>query len=136
MRGTTALTVPTFKLFYGLVKKKWFSKMQSKALFIPDGLFEQYYEDSLKISKQSLINITISNGNYNIRENITNTRAKVMIIVGDKELKIMKKSAKRLHQMIKSSQLCIMKGMGHGEISLVYQKEYLQLVKSLFITNM
>lgn len=135
IRGTTALTVPTFKLFYGLVKKKWFSKMQAKALFVPNRLFEQYYQDSLKISKESLINIAICNGNYNIREEIKNTRAKVIIIVGGKELGIMKKSAKTLHQMIKNSKLCIMKGMGHGEISLVHSKEYLQLIKSLFITS-
>jgi pimeloyl-ACP methyl ester carboxylesterase len=132
IRGTTALTVPTFKLFYGLVKTKWFSKVQAKALFVPARLFEQYYQDSLKISKQSLINITICNGNYKIREEIKNSNAKVMIIVGGKELGIMKKSAKTIHEMIENSQLYFIKEMGHGEISLVHQKEYLELIKSLF----
>jgi len=134
--GTTSLTVPTFKLFYGLVKKKWFSKLQAKTLFVPVKLFEQYYQDSLKISKQSLINITMSNGNYKIREEIKNTSAKVIILVGGKELGIMKKSAKTLHEMIENSQLYIMKKMGHGEISLVHHEEYLKLIKSLFNQTM
>lgn len=134
--GTKSLTVPMFKLFYGLVRKKWFSKIQAKTLFVPDKLFEQYYQDSLKISKQSLINITISNGNYKIRQEIKNTRAKVIILVGGKELGIMKKSAKTLHEMIENSQLYTMKEMGHGEISLVHHEEYLKLIKSLFDQNM
>lgn len=130
IKGTTALTVPTFKLFYGLVKKRWFSKIQSKALFVPENLFEQYYQDSLKISKQSLINITLSNGNYKVREEIRETKSKVMIIVGGKEIGIMKKSAKTLHEMISGSQLVTMKDMGHGEISLVHKNEYLKLILS------
>ena len=135
MRGITALTVPMVNLTYGLVKKRWFAKIQAETLFVPDGLFEQYYQDSFKISKQSLINITLSNGNYSVREEISATKAKVMVIVGGKELGVMKRSARKLHEMIKGSQLCVMSGMKHGEVSLVHQKEYIQLMKTLFSTG-
>jgi pimeloyl-ACP methyl ester carboxylesterase len=130
IKGITALTVPTYKLFYGLIKKKWFSKMQAKTLFVSAMMFEQYYKDSLNISKQSLINIALSNGNYKLKTSIINTEAKVLIIVGEKELSMMKKSANTLHKMIPNSQLYIGKKMGHGEISLVYTKKYLELIKS------
>ena len=80
------MTVPTYKLFYGLVKRRWFSKLQAKTLCVPTDMFEQYYQDSLKISKQSLINITLSNGSYNLKNSIVNTKSKVLIIVGENEI--------------------------------------------------
>jgi len=133
IKGTTALTVPTFKLFYGLLRKKWFSKVQAKTLFVPNNMFEQYFKDSLNISKQSLINITLSNGNYSLKNSISDFNGKVLIIVGEKEIGIMQKSAKTLHNVLSDSQLYIAKKMRHGEISLVNSNEYLTLIKSFFV---
>ena len=132
IKGTTAMTVPTYKLFYGLVKKRWFSKLQAKTLCVPADMFEQYYQDSLKISKQSLINITLSNGNYNLSNSIVNTKAKVLIIVGEKEIGIMRKSARRLNEVIKGSELYIAPAKKHGELSLLNPKKYVEIVKSFF----
>lgn len=132
--GTTALTAPSYGLFYGLITKRWFSKMQAKTLCVPDDLFETYYRDSLRISKQSLINITLSNGTYALKNTISHTTAKVLLIVGSKELGIMKKSAQRLHDCIKNSELYIAKGMKHGEMSLVHTADYARLLKAFFKT--
>lgn len=132
IKGTTFMTVPTYKLFYGLVKRRWFSKLQAKSLCVPADMFEQYYEDSLKISKQSLINITLSNGNYNLKSSITKTKSKVLIIVGENEIKMMRKSAQRLHQAIKGSELYLASAMKHGEMSLVYPEKYVELIKLFF----
>jgi pimeloyl-ACP methyl ester carboxylesterase len=131
MRGITALTVPTYYLFYGLVKKRWFARMQAKYFFIPESMFEQYYQDSLKISRQSLINITISNGNYTLKKDIWDGQATTLIIVGSKELGIMKKSAETLYRVVPNSTLHIAKNMGHGEISLNYPLHYLKLIETL-----
>jgi pimeloyl-ACP methyl ester carboxylesterase len=132
IKGTAAMTVPTYKLFYGLVKRRWFSKLQAKSLCVPAVMFEQYYQDSLKMSKQSLINITLSNGNYTLKSSIANTKSNVLIIVGEKEIGIMKKSAKRLHEAIKDNELYISTAMKHGELSLVYPEKYIELVKLHF----
>lgn len=66
IKGTALLTVPAFKLFFGLIKMKWFTKLQAKSLFVQEKMFDQYYNDSLKMSRQSLINIALSNGTYDI----------------------------------------------------------------------
>lgn len=132
IKGTTAITAPSYQLFYGLINKRWFSKMQAKTLCVPPDMFETYYQDSLQISKQSLINITISNGNYSLKDSISKTNAKVLIIVGSKEIGIMKKSAYLLHESIKDSDLYIAEGMKHGEISLVHTQKYVKLIKSFF----
>lgn len=132
IRGTTVLTLPLYKLFYGLIKKRWFAVMQAKTLCVPPDMFEQYYQDSLKISRQSLINITLSNGNYKLNECIADTKAKVLIIAGEYEVGIIKKSAHLLHDTIHGSDLYIAPGMKHGEMSLLYPSKYVALLKSFF----
>ena len=135
IKGIAAITVPTYKLFYGLIRQRWFARMQAKTLSVPTAMFEQYYQDSLNISKQTLINITLSNGNYDLKNSISQTKAKVLIIVGGKEIGIMKKSARRLHDTISESKLYVVPTMGHGEISLVHPEKYVKLIKYFFSAN-
>lgn len=131
----TAVIAPAYKLFYGLIRRRWFSKLQAKALCVPADLFEAYYRDSMKISKQSLINITLSNGSYSLNPGIANTKSKVLILVGEKELGIMKRSSRRLNKTIKDSVLYTAPKMKHGELSLKYPEQYAALIKSFFTKN-
>lgn len=132
IKGIVAMTLPIYNICYGLIRKRWFSKLQSKTLNVPQNMFETYYQDSLRISKESLINITLSNGNYSLKDSIAKTEAQVLIIVGSKELGIMKKSANLLHQTIDNSELYVAHGMKHGEISLVQTSKYIALLKLFF----
>ncbi len=129
---TAALTASVNKVFYGLIKKKWFSRMQAKALSLPDDMFENYYNDSIKMTKQSLINIALSNGNYNLKDSIYETQAKVLIIAGGKEISIMKKSAEKLSNVIPGSELNIAENLKHGELSLAHPKEYVEIIENFF----
>ncbi len=129
IKGIAALTAPIYRLLYGLVKSRWFAKLQAKTLCVPADMFEQYYQDSLRISKQSLINITLSNGNYNLKSSIANTKSKVLIIVGENEIGLMRKSAQRLKEAIQDSEIHIAPAMKHGEMSLVYPEKYVELVR-------
>ncbi len=132
MKAAAMFTVPVSKISYGLISKKWFSSMQAKALFVPDGMTEQYYADSLKISKQSLVNLTLSNSGYTIKETLRDINTKTMIVAGGKELGIMRKSARALHNTIPGSRLYIMEKLRHGELSQRYPQRYLSMMKSLF----
>ena len=134
IKGTKLLTVPSYRVFYGLIRREWFSKLQAKTLSVPENMFLIYYNDSLKITKESLINIALSNGNYYIKDSIKETTANILIISGEKELKIMKKSAEYLHKLIPNSELYLAKGCSHGELSLKYYEQYLKLIKD-FIEN-
>lgn len=130
-----ALTLPMYNMCYGLIKKRWYAKLQAKTLNVPDELFEKYYEDSSRMTKESLINITKSNGNYSMPSTLCNTNAKTLILVGGKELSVMKKSALLLHKTIDGSFLKVIEKSGHGEISLIYPNKYLNLLKQLFAHN-
>jgi pimeloyl-ACP methyl ester carboxylesterase len=131
----TKLTIPMYNLSYGLIKKRWYAKLQAKTLNVPEELFESYYEDSSRMTKESLINITQSNGNYSMSSTIYNTKAKVLILVGLKELSIMKKSATLLNNAIKSSSLIVLEKNGHGEISLIQKSKYLDLLQQFFLNH-
>ena len=132
IKGTKALTVPAFRMSYGLIKFKWFAKLQARTLFVPEDKFEQYYSDSMRISRQSLINTTLSNGTYMLRDGISKTKVKVLLIVGEKEINLMIKSAKLLNANIPNSELRVMHNMGHGELSMAHPAEYVRILKGFF----
>lgn len=113
---------------YWLIRKKWFSKLQAKSLLLPKEMLPRYYEDSIKISKQTLVNISLSNGNYSLKKSIEDTASKTLIIVGSKELKIMIKSAEELHKIISNSNLFVAKNMKHGELSLQHPDLYVKII--------
>lgn len=129
IKGTKRIMVPAIKLSYGLVKKKWFSKLQMRALLLPDNMFDTYYNDSIKMTKESLCNITLSNGKYRLKPSISKTTAKVLIFVGGKEISVMKKSAKLLNDTIATSKLVVLKGKKHGELSLQNVESYVEYIE-------
>lgn len=131
MKLTAKLVVPLVNLTYGLIKKQWYSKLQAKTLNISEELFEKYFEDSSKMTKISLINITKSNANYPMPETLADTEAKALILVGQKEIGIMKKSAVLLKKTIKNSSLNMLDEFGHGEISLRHPRKYVDFLKQL-----
>lgn len=132
MKMVNKLTVPMYNLCYGLIKKRWYARVQAKTLNIPEELFEAYYMDSSRMTKESLINITKSNSEFSISQALCNTDAKTLILVGGKELQIMKKSAKLLHQTIKGSSLKVIPKYGHGQISLIHTDKYIELLQQFF----
>jgi len=124
--------VPLYGLFYGLIKKRWFARYQAKMLNVPEELFEEYYNDSIKIKKSSLINIAKSNADYSLPLSISETKAKVLILAGERELAIIKKSAKLINNAVEGSILIFIKNSGHGDISLNSPDKYVELLQRLF----
>jgi pimeloyl-ACP methyl ester carboxylesterase len=116
MKAVSASAKLMYDCMYPLVSKRWFAFLQAKSMFLPDSLHEQYYMDSKKISKQSLINISKSNASFDIKNMLKNVHAKTLIVVGEKELHIMKKSAQCLNEQVKDSHIKKIKGCGHGQL--------------------
>lgn len=76
MKFTYKMIEPIFNLTYGLTKKSWFSKLQFKNLKIKNSLYDLYYEDTCKISKNNLIAFMKSNSSYELKDTLSRTRAK------------------------------------------------------------
>ncbi len=131
MKVTHALVNPMMDMSFGLIKKKWFAKMQFKSLKMKDELFDDYYKDTCQITKENMVSFLLANSNYILKEDITNTNAKVCILVGEKESKKMRDSAQKLHNVIPGSSLVGLKGMYHGEYSLNCVEEYVRTIREL-----
>ncbi|MFP3768142.1 alpha/beta hydrolase [Streptococcus sp. TATVAM-FAB35] len=126
---TAGLVAPLFSMSFPLIKKKWFAKMQFRYLGIRADLFEHYYEDTVKLSKQNLIAFTKASSLYQVKKNLKNSLARVRIIVGEKETKKMHASARYLHDLLPDSRLEIKAGLAHGQYAINQPDLY---VKELF----
>jgi len=130
--GAEALAGPMIGMSYGLIRKRWFSRLQAQALCVPDELFENYYADSLKLNRVSLLRTLQSNAAYRIHPKLKETRAATLIIVGAREVKAERRSARLLHQAIADSVLLEVPGMKHGEWSLKHSEAYAEALMQFF----
>ncbi len=126
---------PIAGMSYRLIQRRWFARMQAKALALPDALFAEYYRDSLRLSKQTLCNTVASNGSYRLSPNLSQVKAKALVIVGEKELPVMRHSAEALCQALPQARLWVADGMAHGEASLKYPETYVDEIRALIAGN-
>ena len=129
MKVTYALIQPVFSICYVLIKKRWFAQLQFKSLHIKNSLFEDYYRDSAAITKENMISFLKANSDYKPKEDLKESQASVLILVGSKESGIMKKSAKLLCEKIPSATLEMLPGYYHGDLSLNHASEYVQKIE-------
>ena len=128
MELTAALLGPTFGMSYGLIKQKWFAKLQADYLGIPRDLFDDYFRDTCKISKADMIAFLKANSMYTVKPSLSETKAKVKIVAGSKEQKNIRDSAKFLHQAIPGSSMEILPGLRHGDLSINNPEQYAQIL--------
>ena len=131
MKATYKMIRPTFSMSYGLISKKWFSQMQFKSLKIREDLFSEYYRDTCKIGKEDMIAFMEANSKYKIKDSLQNTKAKVLVVVGDKERPIMKKSASIIHQKINESRMEVLPNYYHGDFSINNPQQYVIAINEL-----
>ena len=124
MKLTNMFIKPSMDMSYPLIKQKWFSKLQFKSLRIKENLFNDYYKDTCAISKENYISFLKANSSYTTKEELKNTKSKVYIFVGQKELSNIIESGKILNSLIPNSILKINKEMYHGEFSINYTDKY------------
>ena len=128
---TYALIGPTFGMSYGLIKQKWFAKMQAAYLGIPKKLFNDYFRDTCKINKEDMIAFLQSNSAYSIKPALRDAQAKVHIVFGSKEQSSIRTSGKLLNRMIPDSTLESLPGYNHGDLSLNHPQAYAQILLTL-----
>ena len=128
MKLTAALIGPTFGMSYGLIKQKWFAKLQAKYLGIPMDLFDDYYRDTCAINKADMIAFLKANSMYLIKSSLSETKAKVKIVAGSKEQKNIWDSAELLHQAIPGSSMEILPCLRHGDLSINKPETYVAVL--------
>lgn len=128
---TYAMIAPAFGSCYGLIKQKWFSKLQFRSLHMKPELFEEYYRDTCKITRKNMIAFLQENSLYSMKESLGKCRAKIQVVVGGKESPVMKKSAKLIQKNMSGSIMQVLPGLYHGELSINNAKEYAKRLTEL-----
>ena len=128
---THTLIKPTFGMSYGLIKQKWFAKLQAAYLGIPRKLFDDYYRDTCAITKADMIAFLKANCAYSIKPALRDTQAKVHIVFGSKEQSSIRTSGKQLNHTIPDSTLEVLPGYRHGDLSLNHPEQYSQMLLTL-----
>ena len=128
MQLTAALIGPTFGMSYGLIKQKWFAKMQADYLGIPGTLFDDYFRDTCKIREADMIGFLKANSLYAIKPTLSETGAKVKILAGSREQKSIRDSAKLLRAAIPGSSMELLPGLRHGDLSLNKPEQYAKIL--------
>ena len=123
---TYSMIKPAFGSCYGLIKYKWFSKLQFKSLRIKSNLFDEYYKDTCAISKSDMIAFLQENSVYSLKDGIGECETTVQIYVGEKENHSMKKSAKIIHEKLQGSFIQVLPNMYHGEFSINHADDYVR----------
>ena len=128
---TYAMIKPAFGSCYGLIKQKWFANLQFKSLNIKQELFEDYYRDTCDISKSNMIAFLEANAMYGIKPSLDDSITKAYIFVGEKENKVMLKSAKIIQRTLKDSTLEVLPELYHGEFSINKSREYANRIREI-----
>ena len=131
MKWTAALVEPSFSLCYPLIQKRWFAKLQFASIGIKPDLFEDYYRDTMQIAKTDLIALMRANSAYVLKESLGACTANALVLVGSREMPVMRRSARLIAERIEGAQLEILKGYQHGELSINHGKLYAQRLLQL-----
>ena len=125
---TAAMIGPSFGMSYGLVKQKWFAKLQADYLGIPKPLFDDYFRDTCALSKADMIAFLKANSLYTIKPSLSETTAKTKIVAGAKEPKSIRDSAKLLREAMPGSRMEILPGLRHGDLSINHPARYVEIL--------
>ena len=125
---TAAMIGPAFGMSYGLIKQKWFAKLQAAYLGIPRELFDDYFRDTCALSKADMIAFLKANSLYTIKPGLCETTAKTKIVAGAKEPKSIRDSAKLLREAIPESKMEILPGLRHGDLSINHPGSYVRML--------
>lgn len=128
MKLTSALIGPAFGMSFGLIKQKWFAKLQASYLGIPKVLFDDYFRDTCKLGKADMIAFLKANCAYECKTSLGETTAKVKIIAGSREQKSIRDSAELLQSVIPGSNMEILTGLRHGDLSINNPETYAQIL--------
>jgi alpha/beta superfamily hydrolase len=130
-------------LFGKLMLNKFSCKLQLSLmnkfypqLAYPDEIKNYYMEDMPRTPIKTLVTIYKTYmGHYKLKSRISKSKAQVLYIYGEKELKCVKESARLFQQLHPDTILYEAKGYNHGYLSAYLPQEWIKLVVPFLENN-
>ncbi|GIO90465.1 MULTISPECIES: alpha/beta fold hydrolase [Paenibacillus] len=114
MPAALRMIVPSVRLSFPLMRRRWFSKLQAGTLYVGEDDFEHYYAESLQMNQKLLVSVLTENMSYSLSPQIAESNARLLVTVGEKERGIMRKSAEDLVGHSDRAVGVVFPGIGHG----------------------
>ena len=102
-----------YKFYMRLKDVDFFIKMGMKAQSIPLEYFENVKKDTKALTWSSLNNIIRENGSFRIPEKLCRSKNRVLVLVGEKEVKVVYGSALDLNKCLSNSKAYEVVNFGH-----------------------
>ena len=128
---THALIAPAFGSSYGLIRRRSFARLQFQSLHIKPELFEDYYRDTCRIRKQDMIAFLRANTSYALKDAFPEVAAEVHVCVGEKETRVILRSAEAICRMRPACKLHRLPGLRHGEFSINHAARYADFIREI-----
>ena len=99
-------------------------------MHLPKNEYQCYDQEIKKMSKQTLINMLISNTHFDIKNlKPISFQGKTLVVYGTKENKLIIKSSYYLSKEFKNVKLISLKNYYHGDLTLNHPTKFLEIVK-------
>lgn len=102
------------KLYWPFRNLTWLVKWNMKGLGVPAEYFEEFRRDTATLTIDGFVRMTMANGNNHVPPNLQAVTVPALLLVGEKELKIMKESVRDLLAAMLSAQGYIVSGAIHN----------------------
>ncbi len=112
-----------------LARNKVFSRVQAKYMYLNDKHFNNYYQETKAITRETFFNVMFENMSFTIPKGFATTHSEILVLIGEKENSIIKKS---LTDILESNGRCsaiVIPNVGHG-IPLHNPKYFNELVEN------
>lgn len=110
----TQLTLQALGIASPLARRRWFARLQARELFVPPELMEQYVRTSAGISRSTMVGSVGENLRFQIPDGWSRFPGDALIMVGERERSLMRRSAEALNGALPGSELEVVDGCGHG----------------------
>lgn len=108
------LTLSALSVAAPLARKRWFATLQARELFIPGHLMEDYISTSAGVTRESLLAAVGENMRFEVPEKWHTFPGRSLVMVGQRERRLMRDSARVIHAALPTSELEIVDNFGHG----------------------
>lgn len=96
-----------------LARVPWFARLQARELLVPDELLPEYVAGSAAITRATLLASVGENLRFTVPDG-WGASGSALVVVGGSERRVMRDSARLLHEAHPRSELRVVSGAGHG----------------------
>lgn len=112
-----------------LARIKAFSRIQAKYMYLNDRYFNDYYQETKCISKETFFKVMYENMSFSLPKGFESTHSRILVLIGKKENSIIKRSLADILESNKNCSGIVIPGVGHG-ISLHSPEYFNELVEN------